>query len=371
MPPFRRKSIHLQPYFGHRSANRLRLTARALRQGERSFEPRSRLGAMRTLLGQFTSSEVAGLKVTLSIQGPDGTLLDADGVTDEEGFVHFDLALEPEWDLPEHPAWERAELVWNESATPSRIEALVLAPGLDSRLAVISDIDDTIIETGITGGWKSLARTWRRIFTQLPGERKIVPGAGLFYGALGGGEVPISPLEPGERRAERRIAATHRPFFYVSSSPWNLFSYLVAYQRAHGLPLGPLLLRDWGMNRATFGKASHGHHKRDAIAAILAMYPDLDFALIGDDTQGDLPAFAGAVSAYPGRVAAVFVRTVGKALTLEEEQAIAAIRTSGVPLWLGSSFAVGEEFLRALGFTPGGETEQIVKVVEKVETPPQ
>ena len=39
-----------------------------------------------------------------------------------------------------------------------------------------------------------------------------------------------------------------------------------------------------------------------------------------------------------------------------------------MPLWLGDSFAVGQEFLRAAGFTPGGETEQIVRAVEQVPT---
>lgn len=133
-----------------------------------------------------------------------------------------------------------------------------------------------------------------------------------------------------------------------------------------------MLLRDWGLNRATFGSASHGSHKRDAIKAILGLYPELRFALIGDDTQGDLPAFAEAVRTYPGRIAAVFLRTVaGEALTAAEETAIASIRAADVALWLGDSFAVGEQFLHALGFTPGGETEQIVKVVEKVaQTPP-
>ena len=36
-----------------------------------------------------------------------------------------------------------------------------------------------------------------------------------------------------------------------------------------------------------------------------------------------------------------------------------------MPLWLGEGFAVGADFLHTLGFTPGGETEQIVKAVEK------
>jgi len=362
MPLFRPAPIRLQPYFGYRSRSRFKLQARALRQPQRSFEPGGRVRAMRTMLAQFASREVEGLPVTLKVERRGGSPLVAEAVSDREGFVHFDLPLEPAWELPEHPAWEIAELSFLGPDGPQRFVAHVLAPGLDSRLAVISDIDDTIIETGITGGWRSLARNWPRLLAQLPGERQAVPGADTFYDALAGVEI----LPQDDPLLEKRVTATHRPFFYVSSSPWNLFAYLVAFQHAKGLPLGPILLRDWGLDRATLGSASHGLHKRGAINAILAMYPDLRFALIGDDTQGDLPAFAEAVEAFPGRIAAVFLRMVaGEALSLAEEEACATIRGAGVALWLGDSFAVGEQFLHALGFTPGGETEQIVKAVEK------
>ena len=180
----------------------------------------------------------------------------------------------------------------------------MLAPGAVTKLAVISDIDDTIVETGITGGPKSVAKNWRRVLAELPDERIAVPGSDVFYGALGGGAVLAEPGGAGVRHT-----ATHRPFFYVSSSPWNLFSYLVAFQQSRNLPLGPLLLRDWGLNRATFGSGSHGEHKRAAIEGLLAFYPEMRFALIGDDTQGDLPAYADAVRHFPGRVVAVFIRT--------------------------------------------------------------
>ena len=163
----------------------------------------------------------------------------------------------------------------------------MLAPGCDGRLAVISDIDDTIIETGITGGIGSVARNWDRVFAQMPGQRTVVPGAATFYSELGGAGDSGKADKPSEA-----LVATRRPFFYVSSSPWNLFTYLVAFQQMRGLPLGPIKLRDWGLNRQTFGKSSHGSHKVEAIAGILEMYPDMQFALIGDDTQGDLPAFA-------------------------------------------------------------------------------
>jgi phosphatidate phosphatase APP1 len=364
MARFDPPAVRLQPYFGYRSRDRLVLSARALRSGKPGFEKRGRLQAMRTMLAQFASREEAGVRVTLEIDVA-GIAMRHEAVTNREGFVRFDIALDPPFDLPPHPVWEIAQLHWFNRDGPQCVDGHVLAPGTDTPLAVISDIDDTIIETGIPGGMRAVARNWRRILAELPEDRIAVPGADVFYGALGGGQV----LPPGELRPERRIPATHRPFFYVSSSPWNLFAYLVAFQRAKGLPLGPLLLRDWGFNRETFGSGSHGLHKSAAIDAIVAMYPDLRFALIGDDTQGDLPAYADAVVRNPGRIAAIFIRTTAAHdFSPEEAAGKAAIEAAGVPLWLGDSFAVGKDFLDAAGFTPGCETEQIVRAVEQVPT---
>ena len=362
MPLLARHPLRIQPFFGHRSRNRLVLSARALHAEEPGFDRRSRLRAVKTMISQFVSHEAAGVPVTLEIEGNDGTILRHEGHSNEEGYIHFDIALDPHWDLPEHPVWELGRIRWVNSEGPQAEDVHILAPGKDARLAVISDIDDTIIETGITGGLRSVIRNWKRVFAQLPHERTPVPGADAFYGQLAGGV-----LERGEHRPASRIPATKRPFFYISSSPWNLFSYLVAYQRLQGLPLGPLKLRDWGFNRRTLGKASHGAHKDAAIDGILGMYPDLRFAMIGDDTQGDLPAFARAVETHPDRIAAVFLRTVSaQTFSPEESSACQTIRDAGVPIWLGDSYEIGLDFLRTLGFTPGGETEQIVKTVEKV-----
>lgn len=357
-------AVRIQPYFGYRSRERLVLSARALRAGKPGFEKRGRLQAMRTMIAQFASREEAGVKVTLDLE-IGGQLVQHEASSDSEGFVHFDVRLDPPLDLPPHPMWEIAALRWHNRHGAQCCEAHVLAPGRDGRLGVISDIDDTIIETGITGGLRSVLRNWRRLLAELPDDRIAVPGADLFYGALGGGEV----LADGALRPGRSIPATHRPFFYVSSSPWNLFSYLVAFQRAKGLPLGPLLLRDWGLNRATFGSGSHGAHKTAAIDAVLEMYPDSRFALIGDDTQGDLPAYARVVEHHRAQVAAIFIRTTrGESLPPKVQAARAVIEHSGVPLWLGDSFAIGQSFLDAAGFKPGGETEQIVRAVEKLPT---
>jgi phosphatidate phosphatase APP1 len=363
MPLFDRAPVRIQPYFGYRNETRLTLTARALRAKKPdadTFTASGRVRAMRTMLTQFASREVPGLAVRLELRGPLGNTVDHHAITDKEGYVHFDVPLDPAWPLPADPEWEVVCLHWLTPEGPQCIEGYVLAPGEATNLAVISDIDDTIVETGITGGFASVRRNWRRVLAELPDERIAVPGADVFYGALGGGAVLAEPGGAGTH-----YDATHRPFFYISSSPWNLFSYLVAFQQSRNLPLGPLLLRDWGLNRATFGSASHGAHKRAALDRLLGFYPDLRFALIGDDTQGDLPAYADTVQAHPGRVAAVFIRTAVGPLSPEEIAGKAMIEAAGVPLWLGDDFATGSDFLRTIGISTTGETAQIVKTVQK------
>lgn len=363
MDLFPGQPVRLQPFFGYRSNRRLVISARALRAGKSGFEKRGRLQAMRTMLAQFASREVAGLDVRLELRSPDGVSSDHHATTDREGYVRFEIDLADPWPYSADPVWEIACFHWLNRDGPQCIEGFVLAPGTRTMLGVVSDIDDTIIETGVTGGLRAIARNWRRVVAELPEERLVVPGADVFYGALGGGAV----LLPDEAHAGDRLAATHRPFFYVSSSPWNLFSYLVAFLKSRRLPLGPLLLRDWGLDRATLGSESHAAHKRGAVDAILALYPEMRFALIGDDTQGDLPAYADVVQGNPGRVAAVFIRTGAGPLSPAELAGKAIIEAAGVPLWLGNDYATGEDFLRANRIPATGDTSQIVKAVQGAE----
>lgn len=363
MDLFRGQPIRLQPYFGYRSDEKLVITARALRAGKPGFEKRGRLQAMRTMVAQFASREVVGLAVRLEIKSPEGVTAEHHGVTDHEGYIRFEMDLVGDWPCPVDPAWEIVCIHWLNRDGAQCVEGFVLVPGTKTVLGIISDIDDTIVETGITGGPRQIARNWRRVLAELPDERIVVPGADVFYGAIGGGAVlPGNELHVGER-----LAATHRPFFYVSSSPWNLFSYLVAFIKSRNLPLGPLLLRDWGFDRATFGSESHGAHKRGAVDAVLALYPSMRFALIGDDTQGDLTAYSEVVQANPGRIAAVFIRTGAGPLSPAERGGKAMIEAAGVPLWLGGDYATGRDFLRANKLSTTGETSQIVETVRNAD----
>ena len=157
MDLFAAPAVRIQPYFGYRSRDRLVLGARALRSGKPGFEKRGRIQAMRTMLAQFASREEAGIEVVLDIEVR-GAITSYQGRTDSEGFVHFHVELDPPLDLPTHPVWEVVALRWFNRDGPQCVEAHVLAPGADGRLGVISDIDDTILETGITGGMRAIAR---------------------------------------------------------------------------------------------------------------------------------------------------------------------------------------------------------------------
>ncbi|MDG6079389.1 DUF2183 domain-containing protein [Erythrobacter litoralis] len=374
MPFFPTAPVRVQPYFGYRNRDRLYLTARALRSRSSAFAKQGRWRAVRTMMAQFASHEVPHLSVDLEIVSPGSTSYRHNGRTDDEGYVHFDIPLEGEWPYEAEPAWETVTLSWRNSEGARSVDAHVLTPGTDTALGVISDIDDTIIETGITGNLRAVMRNWRRVVMQMPEERILVPGADVFYSALGGGE----PQAAGEGHAGAHQRASHRPFFYVSSSPWNLFSYLVTYMKGRGIPLGPIMLRDWGLNRDTFGSGSHGAHKRAAIDRILATYPEMKFALIGDDSQGDLTAFGEVALAHPGRVRAIFIRKVGEAMSAGERAAEAAIESADIPLWIGEGYAETRDFLGSIGLLGDGEAEKILdsadakdSTVDEVSVPVQ
>ena len=363
------RPIRVHPFFGYRNGDRLRISARALRTRATDFGAATgRWQALRTMLGQFLSREVSELPVRLEVAQAGGATAVFDAVTDAEGYVHFDIVLPDPRARAAQPVWEAVVFRWADRYGAHDANGFILAPGNTTGFAVISDIDDTIIETGITGGIRQLARNWRRILAQLPAERVLVPGADVFYNALGGGTV----LPEGTGKVGERHDATRNPFFYISSSPWNLFSYLVAFQRGRGLPLGPLMLRDWGPNAQTFGGGSHGAHKRGAIDELFAFYPHLDFALVGDDTQADLVAYGETVARYGGRVRAVFVRRTDEALSPEEEAARKTIQAAGVPLWLGNDYATGNEFLASIGLGLDAPAHNMLATtVKQAEAAPQ
>ena len=195
------------------------------------------------------------------------------------------------------------------------VRGRVLVPPPSSTFLVISDIDDTILPTGATRT-ATLVRT-----TLLGNSRTREPFVGMadFYQALVRGT-------SGEEA---------NPVFYVSSSPWNLYDFMVDFMTTHGLPAGPISLRDLGVDRHTFIQGRHEDHKLTEIRTILETYPHLPAVLVGDIGQHD-PEIYGAIAAeYPGRIRAVYLRDVG-ADRDQERRALAIADRTGVPVVLAA-----------------------------------
>jgi phosphatidate phosphatase APP1 len=155
----------------------------------------------------------------------------------------------------------------------------VLVPSGDARFGVVSDVDDTILETGV----QRIGLMLRQTFTGSALTRTPFPGAAELY---------------------RDLAADLNPVFYVSSSPWNLHPFLLAFLRHRRFPMGPVLLRD------LLGTAAGREQKHGRIQEVLDLHPQLAFVLIGDSGEEDPEIYADIVRANPGRVLAIYIREV-------------------------------------------------------------
>jgi phosphatidate phosphatase APP1 len=206
----------------------------------------------------------------------------------------------------------------------------ILVPGRETRLAIISDIDDTIIETGAT----NFLKNWRRILVETPQERLAVPGAAELYRMLTGLD-----------------GSMVNPVFYVSSSPWNLYSYLEAFLRHNHMPRGPMFLRDYGIDDLKFIASPHTEHKIAAVETVLGFYPDMRFLLIGDSGQKDIEVYAHAAKAFPERIAGVFIRDVhGTGPSDLHKPALDTLRSKGLGVYFGETMEGAADLARELGF---------------------
>jgi phosphatidate phosphatase APP1 len=280
--------VEILPYRGHGTRDTLFLKGRVLETA--SLAPPtasdSRRRNLRNMVRRFLSSEIPHARVRAYLQSPSGGR-ELEAVADEEGF--FDLRFELEEPLEGRTGWHpvEIELTWplTKEGSGTQARGSVLVP-TGAQFGVISDLDDTVIRSSVTDLLK-MARTtlFRNAHTRLPFE-----GVAAFYRAL-----QLGPS--GE---------DFNPIFYVSSSPWNLYDLLEDFLDVHGVPEGPLFLKDWSPTTLR----DHDRHKLGIIRTLLTTYPDLPFVLIGDSGERDPEIYRQVVHEHPGRIRAIYIRDV-------------------------------------------------------------
>jgi phosphatidate phosphatase APP1 len=303
--------FQLVAYRGYGTAAELRLSGRVLE--DRGILPAeegdTRWENLRAAIRRFGSRELPGALVRAEYMG-----LSAETRSDDEGY--FQLRLAPL--VLDGAPWQRVNLEL--PAYSVRAVAEVLVPPPTARYVVISDIDDTVLQTYATDLLKMARLTFLgNARTRLPFE-----GVATLYRALEAGSGGYD----------------QNPIFYVSSSPWNLYDFLVEFMAVHGLPQGPLLLSDYGLDRDKLGKPSHAEHKLAHIGAIAAAYPQLPLVLIGDSGQHDPEIYLRAAQDLPGRVCAIYIRHVSHVRRAGVIEAMAARAAAlGAPMLLAADSA--------------------------------
>lgn len=189
----------------------------------------------------------------------------------------------------------------------------ILTPPKDAEIGVISDIDDTIMQSSATDMWRMAKLT----LLKNAHTRTTFPHIAAFYRALQEGARGAGP----------------NPIFYVSSSAWNIYDLMEGFLEANGFPAGPILLRDLGLDSNKLLKSGHDH-KLERIEEILDTYPRLPFVLVGDSGQRDPWLYREAVARRPNRIAAIYIREVSEKRRDEIEAVAGQLRDENVDMLL-------------------------------------
>lgn len=274
------------PFISYGTRDRLLLSGRVLK--DKQFLPPLAAHTRRQNLVEFykqlASRELPGARVRARFQNQQ-----QEATTDHEGYFNFSMSPGAQFT---QSGWLQVALELIEpqpAGAPVVATARVLVPPETARFGVISDIDDTVV-------WTNAGRrlTMLRMLMHANAHtRKPFKGVAGFYQALQKGA----------------SGADNNPIFYVSSSPWNLYMPLIDFLEVQQIPLGPLLLKDYG-DHTLFASDDHHSHKLASIEQILHTYADLPFVLIGDSGEQDPEIYREIVARYPERIRAIYIRSV-------------------------------------------------------------
>jgi phosphatidate phosphatase APP1 len=243
---------------------------------------------IRHAIHQFNTHEIPNCKVVVEIGG-----IELHAVTDKKGYFLIDAVLPADISmLTDNEGWMKYSLVIvGHGATTASFTGEFLIPEKDADFGVISDIDDTILDTGVTSflKWKVLRNSlFVSAYRRIP-----LAGAPEFY----------RKLHFGIDKKEKN------PIFYLSNSPWNMYHYLSLFLDHNGFPKGAVLLRSFNsiFQRAT---GAEKPHKQKEILNLLETYPEFKFILIGDSGEHDATIYTDIAAQFPNRILCIYLRSV-------------------------------------------------------------
>ncbi|HKP31210.1 MAG TPA: phosphatase domain-containing protein [Chitinophagaceae bacterium] len=256
------------------------------------------------LLRSFMVKPVAGASVRLMWEGKW-----IYSKTEDDGFFKF------EWDNQRHleNGWHEVTVEYlRGEEIAAKGKGTVFAPP-ENEYGFISDIDDTFL---ISHSASILKRLYV-LLTKNAHSRKPFEGVVRHYQLL------AKAATTGDEQ---------NPFFYVSSSEWNLYSFIKEFCRKNELPEGIFLLNQIKRLSQAWktGKTKHAT-KFMRIARIIEAYPNQRFILLGDSSQQDPVIYSSIVEHFPKQIHAVYIRDVHEANQKKVRETLIRLEQAGVP----------------------------------------
>lgn len=195
----------------------------------------------------------------------------------------------------------------------------------------ISDIDDTIMVSHSA----TIGRRLRELFIRNPRTRKTFPSLTNYYKLLA--KAHTSAGQP-------------NPFFYVSSSEWNLYDYLVETFRFNGLPDGTFLLNQIKRWKSLFRTGKTGHEgKLLRVMRIIDAFPNQQFVFFGDNSQQDPAIYQTIALKYPKNVVAIYIRNIRPSRTEATLEILDRVKPNGIDTCLFSNSEEAMAHSRKIG----------------------
>jgi len=311
---FKRDPWILDIYRTYSGNSHLYIRGRALEdQPLKHYEQQTFYQTLRNTWRTFKTDEIRNALVVLTLSN--GKQFETRA--DHEGYFLFDIQVDTNLqDLSDVEGYLSIAVKFDEDnnafakakkqkrIAKNSFKGETLVPPASFAYGVISDIDDTIMHTGVTSFLK--IRVAFNTFFKNYDRRLPLKGAASLYQLLHRGST----------------GKNQNPMFYLSNSPWNLYKYLEKFLDFHGFPKGPILLRDFPTpwDRTPKLKRPHKVHE---LLNILKHYPTMNFILIGDSGEHDVDYYKDVAEQYPDRIMAIYLRSVNHEKKMARVQSIA------------------------------------------------
>lgn len=242
---------------------------------------------------RFETDEIKHIDIDIKL--PNSKVIKV--TSDNSGYFIANENLENLKALTNDEGWLTFELSYNDVnikhpiQNGNRFPGELLIPSSKAQYGVASDIDDTILHTGVVSmlKWKVI---YNSIFKHANNRIPLEGSADLYH------------------KLHRGVSGKNaNPIFYVSHSPWNLYRYLELFLRQNNFPKGPILLRSLS-NLLRKKPQNEKPQKQKEIINLLKTYPDLPFILIGDSGEYDPDIYMEIAEEFPNRILAIYLRSV-------------------------------------------------------------